>query len=52
MYKDGEPLAGLQRIYDSNVEEKVAEVIIPCEFMSSNNRRVSKGGSYLQCGEK
>ena len=40
MYRDGEPLAGLQRIFELGAEEKLAEVIIPVEFMSNNNRRV------------
>ena len=43
MYKDGEPLAGLQRIFESSAEEKLAEVIIPCEFMCNTNRRVGRG---------
>ena len=43
MYKDGEPLAGLQRIFESSSEEKLAEVIIPCEFMCNTNRRVGRG---------
>ena len=52
MYKEAEPLAGLQRLFDSQAEDKVAEIIIPCEFMSSNNRRVREGDrgvSVKQC---
>lgn len=39
MYKDGEPLPGLQEIYE-NSPDKIAEVVIPAEYMNNNNRRV------------
>lgn len=39
-YKEGEPLTGLQQIYDASTgDDKIAEVIIPAEYMNSNTNK-------------
>ncbi|KAG1671779.1 hypothetical protein FOA52_000156 [Chlamydomonas sp. UWO 241] len=50
MYKDGEPLAGLQEIFDAPGNgDKLAEVLIPSDYMTSGNRRVKTRQLWGDC---